>query len=276
MPMQLKLKLTTLEGLDPAFHELYTEQADKTYLLTGVEGMKTQGDIDKVTAALVKERADHKALKEKFALLGDQDPVDLLAQLDRIKELEAAAAGKIDEAKINEIVEGRLRTKLGPIERENKQLKDQLAAEHDRPRGQPCRRAAFRLDTDGIGAFHHHVGKHVQQVVVGFRIDTADEVCAVFRIGKVGRKRTGGATPRHRKHAGTTRLAAGEGIGVNGEKEIGIVLAPRRDAVVPGGAPYVAHPDHPRDPRDPARALVRADGAAEPDGARGARRRLAR
>lgn len=129
MPMQLKLKLTTLDGLDPAFHELYTEQADKTFLLTGVEGMKTQGDIDKVTQALVKERADHKALKEKFALLGDQDPVDLLAQLDRIKELEAAAAGKIDETKINEIVEGRLRTKLGPIERENKQLKDQLAAE---------------------------------------------------------------------------------------------------------------------------------------------------
>lgn len=129
MPMQLKLKLTALEGLDPAFHELYTEQADKTYLLTGVEGMKTQGDIDKVTAALVKERADHKSLREKFALLGDQDPVDLLAQLDRIKELEAAAAGKIDETKINEIVEGRLRTKLGPIERENKQLKDQIAAE---------------------------------------------------------------------------------------------------------------------------------------------------
>jgi len=127
--MQLKQKLTTLEGLDPAFHELYTEQADKTFLLTGVEGMKTQGDIDKVTQALVKERADHKALKEKFSLLGDQDPVDLLAQLDRVKELEAAAAGKIDEAKINDIVEGRLRTKLGPIERENTQLKAQLAAE---------------------------------------------------------------------------------------------------------------------------------------------------
>ena len=129
MPMTLKQKLTTLDGLDQAFHELYTEQADKTFLLTGVEGMKTQTDIDKVTVALAKERADHRALKEKFSLLGDHDPVDLLAQLDRIKELEAAAGGKIDEAKINEIVEGRLRTKLGPIERENKQLKDQLAAE---------------------------------------------------------------------------------------------------------------------------------------------------
>ena len=129
MPMQLKLKLTTLDGLDQAFHDLYTEQADKTYLLTGVEGMKTQGDIDKIDKALRSARADYLALKEKYSILGDQDPVDLLGQLDRIKELEAAAAGKIDEAKINEIVEGRLRTKLGPIERENKQLKDQLAAE---------------------------------------------------------------------------------------------------------------------------------------------------
>ncbi len=127
--MALKIKLTTLDGLEAHFHSLYTEQSDGSFLLTGVEGIKTQGDIDKVTTALVKERADHKALKEKFSLLGDHDPVDLLSQLDRIKELEAAAAGKIDEAKINEIVEGRLRTKLGPLERELKQAKDQLEAE---------------------------------------------------------------------------------------------------------------------------------------------------
>lgn len=127
--MLLKQKLTTLEGLDATYHSLYTEQSDGSFLLTGVEGMKTQGDIDKVTQALVKERGDHKATKAKYYLLGDLDPVDLLAQLDRIKELEAAAGGKLDETKINDIVEGRLRTKLGPIERENKQLKDQLAAE---------------------------------------------------------------------------------------------------------------------------------------------------
>lgn len=127
--MALKIKLATLDGLEAHFHSLYTEQSDGSFLLTGVEGIKTQGDIDKVTQALVKERADHKALKEKFSLLGDHDPVDLLSQLDRIKELEAAAAGKIDEAKINEMVEGRLRTKLGPIERELKQVKEQLDAE---------------------------------------------------------------------------------------------------------------------------------------------------
>lgn len=124
--MTLKIKIDTLEGLDQAFHSLYTQQSDNTFLLTGVEGIKTQADIDKVTQALVKERADHKALKAKFDILGDADPVDLLAQLDRIKELEAAADGKIDDAKINDIVEARLRTKLGPIERELKQTQEKL------------------------------------------------------------------------------------------------------------------------------------------------------
>ncbi|MBX9638059.1 MAG: hypothetical protein K2Q45_10985 [Nitrosomonas sp.] len=127
--MLLKQKLTTLEGLDAAFHSLYTEQADGSFLLTGVEGMKTQGDYEKVDKALRASRADYLALKAKYAPLEDKDPIELLAQLDRIAELEAAAGGKLDETKINEIVEGRLRTKLGPIERENKQLKDQLAAE---------------------------------------------------------------------------------------------------------------------------------------------------
>jgi len=188
MPMQLKLKLTTLDGLDQVFHDLYTEQADKTYLLTGVEGMKTQGDIDKVTAALVKERADHKSLREKFALLGDQDPVDLLAQLDRIKELEAAAAGKIDEAKINEIVEGRLRTKLGPIERENKQLKDQLAAEqgvtaelkakdqkrtiHDRARAAALKMGVIPEALDDILLY----ADNVMEITEDCRVITKDQV----------------------------------------------------------------------------------------------------
>lgn len=126
--MPLKIKIDSLEGLDQSLHDLYTKQADNTFLLTGVEGLKTQADLDKVTQALVKERADHKAVKEKYSLLGDQDPVDLLAQLDRIKELEAAAAGKIDDKKLEEIVEGRLRTKLGPIEREANQLKTQFSS----------------------------------------------------------------------------------------------------------------------------------------------------
>ncbi|ALQ51902.1 hypothetical protein [Nitrosomonas ureae] len=126
--MALKIKIPNLEGLEEHFHSLYTQQSDGSYLLTGVEGMKTQTDLDVLTTSLAKERKDHKATKDKYAVLGDKDPVDILSQLDRVSELEAAASGKIDETRINEMVEGRLRTKLAPVERERDQLKTQLEA----------------------------------------------------------------------------------------------------------------------------------------------------
>lgn len=124
--MALKIKQDNLDAVDTAFHSLYTQQTDGSYLLTGVEGLKTQGDIDNVTKALTKERTDHKALKDKYALLGDKDPVDILASLDRIPELEAAASGKIDEPKMEQIIETRLKTKLAPVERELNLTKQKL------------------------------------------------------------------------------------------------------------------------------------------------------
>jgi len=126
--MALKIKVDNLDGIESAFHSLYTQQSDGSYLITGVEGMKTQADIDRVTSALTKERLDHKATKEKYSILGDRDPIDIIADLDRIPELEASATGKIDDTKLNEMVEARIRTKLAPIERENKQLQDKLVA----------------------------------------------------------------------------------------------------------------------------------------------------
>lgn len=124
--MALKIKQDNLDAVDAAFHSLYTQQTDGSFLLTGVEGMKTQADIDKVSLALTKERADNKALKEKFAILGDKEPSEIISQLDRISELEAAAAGKMDETKINEMVEARIKTKLAPVERELNLTKTKL------------------------------------------------------------------------------------------------------------------------------------------------------
>lgn len=126
--MALKIKVDNLDVVEAAFHSLYTQQTDGSYLLTGVEGLKTQADIDHVTKSLIKERGDHKALRDKFAVLGERDPVDILADLDRIPELEASASGKVDDTKLNEMVEARIKTKLAPIERENKQLQDKLTA----------------------------------------------------------------------------------------------------------------------------------------------------
>lgn len=124
--MKLKSVYENQEDIPEGYADLFTEKSGK-WIFTGVEGIKTQADVDTLSTALAKERKDHKATKDKLATFGDLDPEEVHTKLDRIAELEAAAGGKIDEAKINEIVEGRVKTKLAPIERELKKAKDELA-----------------------------------------------------------------------------------------------------------------------------------------------------
>jgi hypothetical protein len=115
--MGLQIVETSLDAVDPSFHSLYTEK-DGQFVLTGVDGMKTDADVARINTALVKERADHKAVKDKIALLGGQDVTEVLAQLDRIPELELAASGKLDDTALNSIVETRLAAKVTPLQRQ--------------------------------------------------------------------------------------------------------------------------------------------------------------
>ena len=116
---KLKLQLDSLDDLPEEFHPLYTEK-DGKFDLTGVVGMKTQADVDYVKDILTKERDSHKETKGKLAIFSDLNLTseELHAKLDRFDELELAAADKIDDAKIDEMVEKRLLSKLAPIERE--------------------------------------------------------------------------------------------------------------------------------------------------------------
>lgn len=122
--MTLKAILDKIDDLPDALKSEYVEKNGKFEL--SVEGMKTQGDVDRVNEALRKEKSDFSAYKGRFAPLDGKKVEDILATLDRVPELEAAAAGKLDDAKINEIVETRIKTRLGPVERERDQLKVQL------------------------------------------------------------------------------------------------------------------------------------------------------
>ena len=111
----------TQEEIPEAFRELYTEKGGK-WELTGISGVKTQADIDRMQTGLTTERDDHKATKAKLAVWGELDHADTMTKLDRIPELEAAAGDKLDEAGIEEIVskrvEGTLASKLAPVERQ--------------------------------------------------------------------------------------------------------------------------------------------------------------
>ncbi len=120
--MKLKAVVDKLEDVAPEFQPLYTERGGK-WEVTGIEGLRTQADVDRVQSALTKERNDHKALREKYAPLADREVADVVATLDRIPELEAAANGKLDAAAIEQAVQTRLRAAVAPIERERDQYK---------------------------------------------------------------------------------------------------------------------------------------------------------
>lgn len=129
--MALKPVIESLDDVDEAFRGEYKEHTDpktkaKTYVLD------LDGSIDLHPAArtlkdeLARRRISEKEAKDKltkFSAFGDRDPSEILAELDEIPTLRAAAEGKVDSSKIEQIVESRLKQKLAPIERERDQYK---------------------------------------------------------------------------------------------------------------------------------------------------------
>lgn len=115
----------TVDDIPEQYRDLYTEKNGK-YELTGIVGIKTQADIERLQTSLGKERDDHKNTKASLGVWGDLDHEDVMAKLDKYPELEAAAAGKLDDAQIDEVVnrrvEGTLNSRLAPVERDNKRL----------------------------------------------------------------------------------------------------------------------------------------------------------
>lgn len=128
-----KLKITYESGDDvpEAFKSLYTEKDGKFYL-TGIDGMKTETDVSKISEALRKERSDHKKLRELVrGAFGNDSPnfEEIKVKLDSVDELQAqldASADPKNQKKIDDLVEAKLKAKLAPIERERDELKNKL------------------------------------------------------------------------------------------------------------------------------------------------------
>jgi hypothetical protein len=111
------LEYNSYEEIPAQVKHLYTQSGDK-YVLIAAGQFKTADDVERLQESLRKEREDHKGTKKKLSSFNNLDPDELFEKLDRIDELEAAAAGKIDDSKINEMVETRLRAKTAPLERQ--------------------------------------------------------------------------------------------------------------------------------------------------------------
>jgi len=138
----LELSYDTQEAVPEAFRELYVEN-DGKFTISNINGLKTTTDTDTLQEALRKERGDHKAVADLFKPWKDMKHDEVVTKLDRIKELELAADGKIDDDKINQMVESRIGQKTSPLERKIDSLNGDvtsITAERDGLKAQIQRR----------------------------------------------------------------------------------------------------------------------------------------
>ena len=129
---KIKTLYDKAEEIPEGYAELYTER-NGHFELTGVEGVKTQSDIDRVQEGLRKEKADHKTTKEKLTKFGDLDPERVTEQLSELEatkaQLDAAIKdGTVDPKKTEAAVDAAVKRALGPVEREKTQLQRDLDA----------------------------------------------------------------------------------------------------------------------------------------------------
>ena len=122
----LKAIVDSLDEVDAKYHDLYVEKDGKFHLqVEGIEHTPVVKNLkDEAAKSRIKARDAETALG-KFNALG-KTAEEIQADLDRIEELEAANGGKIDDTKINELVEVRIKTKLAPVQRELEQAKSLL------------------------------------------------------------------------------------------------------------------------------------------------------
>ncbi len=120
--MALKAIYEKKDDIPEEFQELYTERDDK-WECTGIEGLKTEADIKRIQEGARKERENHKDTKKKLEKWADLDHEEVMGKLDKYDELEAAAGDKLDDKKIDELVEKRITGRLASVERDRDKFK---------------------------------------------------------------------------------------------------------------------------------------------------------
>lgn len=126
--MKLKLAYTSQDDIPEAFRDLYTE-SDGTFKLTGIDGLISNDDLAAAKRNTEAEREAHKKTKARlrhFVDMSDEQLTEATNKLDRFEELEAAAGGKLDDDKINDMVEKRINSRTAPLERQIATLTSEL------------------------------------------------------------------------------------------------------------------------------------------------------
>ena len=126
----IKTSYDSKEEIPQGFESLYTEQGGK-WVLTGVDGMKTQTDVDNVKKALTAERQLKKDLENKLSAFEGVEADGLREQLDELARLRTTG-GKVDDANIEQIVAERLKLDKSSYENKLAKMAEEMAAKEDK------------------------------------------------------------------------------------------------------------------------------------------------
>lgn len=201
--MKLKTIYDTEEDIPEGFADLYTERNGK-WELTGIEGVKTQADVERVQEALRKEKVDHKATKTKLDVFDGLDPDEVAAQATALEEanakLEAIGNGNgIDETKIEPIIAARLKAATAPLERKVTSLETQIENGKKTIAEREGEVSGLKLSIT-----MDNIERHVRDAAIAAKVQTSaldDVVLRANRIferddaGKILTKDVAGTTP---------------------------------------------------------------------------------
>lgn len=124
--MKLKATYDKAEDVPDLYKDLF-EEKDKKWVLTQIEGIQTDANVHRLEFALKKEREETAKLKEEAKQLGKTpDEVHALIEENEALKTQLETAGKPDNDQIEKLLEARLKSKLGPLERQIEKYKKDL------------------------------------------------------------------------------------------------------------------------------------------------------
>lgn len=121
----LELEYAKKEDIPEQYSSLYKEVGGK-YVFAAIDNLPTPKDVSTLQESLRKERQDHKAVKEKYRPLEGMDIEEVIKRNGEYDELVLKAEGKVDDKKIDQLVEARIKQRTAPLERELNETKTQL------------------------------------------------------------------------------------------------------------------------------------------------------
>lgn len=129
--MVLQFRYEEESEIPDAYKELFSERDGGAWECTGIAGVRGTAEFDRLRTAKQHAADNERAAREELQRWKDFGEYDDIAKMiDEVPQLRQAAAGALEQAQIDEIVnqrtEATIKSRLSPVERELAQVKRQL------------------------------------------------------------------------------------------------------------------------------------------------------